>query len=70
MIMSLLYSSEMRRFVSIGSLWCSLERTQKATYKYKLYTKLTDMLNAFAALDLGTKVSPYSALKYLHHEAE
>ena len=28
------------------------------------------MLNAFAALDLGTKVSPYSSLKYLHHEAE
>jgi hypothetical protein len=44
--------------------------TQKGTYKYKLYAKLTDMLNAFAALNLGTEVSPYSALKYLHHEAE
>jgi hypothetical protein len=45
--------------------------TQKGTYKYKLYTgKLTDMLDAFATLDLGTKVSPYSAFKYLHHEAE
>jgi hypothetical protein len=73
MIMSLLYSSDLRTFVSIGSFWCSsLERSvsQKGTYKYKLYTELTDMLNTFAALILGTKVSPYSALKYLHHEAE
>jgi hypothetical protein len=66
MIMSLLYSSELRTFISIEAECI----TQKGTYKYKLYTKLTDMLNAFAALDLGTKVSPYSALKYLHHEAE
>jgi len=67
MIMSLLYSSELRTSVSIGAE-CITHR--RLTYKYKPYTKLTDMFNGFDALDLGTKVSPYSALKYLHHEAE
>jgi hypothetical protein len=76
MKMSLLYSSELRTFVSIGSFWCSsLERSVSRIegniqIQYKLYTKLTDVLNAFATLDPGTEVSPYSALKYLHHEAE
>ena len=69
MIMSLLYSSELRRFVSFPlDLFGTVHRRQRTNTK--LYTKLTDMLNAFAALDLGTKVSPYCALKYLHHETE
>jgi hypothetical protein len=32
--------------------------------------ELTDMLDSLATFDLGTKVSPYSSLEYLHHEAE
>lgn len=37
---------------------------------YWALNKLTDVLNSLATSDLGTKVSPHSSLKYLHHEAE
>jgi len=72
MIMSLLYSSARRTFVPVGSSCCSLERIThwKDSTNTRHIPKLTNMLNSFATLDLGSKVSPYSSLKYFHHEAE
>jgi hypothetical protein len=61
--MSPLYSFELRRFLFDRLDACHVTSTSGQG-------KLTDVLYSLTTFDLGTKVSPYSSLKYLHHKAE
>ena len=63
MIMSLLYSFELRTSLLVRLDACDVTSTSRKP-------KLTHMLNSLTTFDLRTKVSPYSSLKHLHHEAE